>query len=129
MAIITTKYAFGWYGSDEENCSSFDLSTQLGTYVSESNKLIFKSGSQDFDEQKLKNISIFTLDSGNTQSWTLDSELGQFTRDGTLSGYQIPFNKLECGRIYFISNPDLTEMNIPNFVPTAIDVDMGRINK
>ena len=38
-------------------------------------------------------------------------------------------NKLECGRMYFIHNPNLTEVLIPNFIPTAIDVDMGRVNK
>ena len=32
MAIITTKYAFGWYGSHENPCEDFNLPTKLGTY-------------------------------------------------------------------------------------------------
>lgn len=129
MAIITTKYAFGWYGEKNKSCTDFDLSTELGSFSFTDGKLVFQTGSQNFSEDEIKTLSVFALDTENAQSWTLDSEMNKFTRDGALSDNQLAFHKLECGRMYFITNPNLTEVHIPNFVPTAIDVDMGRINK
>jgi hypothetical protein len=128
MAIITTKYAFGWFGVDGEQCDSFDLSSELGTYSYSSGKLNFVSGSQNFSKEDVQDFTVISLDSGHPESWTLDSEMNRFTRTGG-AGSAPALNKLECGRMYFIYNPSLTEVVIPNFVPTAIDVDMGRVNK
>tara|TARA_B100002019_G_scaffold54754_2_gene46857 strand:- start:10639 stop:11025 length:387 start_codon:yes stop_codon:yes gene_type:complete len=128
MAIITTKYAFGWFGAEGEQCESFDLSGELGTYSYSNGKLNFESGSQGFSHDKLKGFTVISLDSDHPTSWTLDSEMGRYKMSGG-TGKAPELNKLECGRMYFIHNPNLTEVLIPNFIPTAIDVDMGRVNK
>lgn len=128
MAIITTKYAFGWYGTTNDQCDSFDLGAELGSYTYSDGKLNFSTGSQNLSKEEVKNFTIISLDSENPESWTLDSEMNKYTREGG-AGTPPKLNKLECGRMYFIQNPNLTDVQIPNFVPSAIDVDMGRVNK
>jgi hypothetical protein len=128
MAIITTKYAFGWYGATGEQCESFELGAELGSFTFSDGKLEFTSGTQTLSKDEISKFTIISLDSENPESWTLDSEMNKFTREGG-AGTAPKLNKLECGRMYFIQNPNLTEVQIPNFVPTAIDVNMGRINK
>ena len=79
MAIITTKYAFGWFGAEGEQCDSFDLSSELGTYSYSNGKLNFVSITKFFTRGCKKFHCYFTRFS-HPESWTLDSEMNRFTR-------------------------------------------------
>ena len=56
MAIITTKYAFGWFGAEAEQCESFDLSRELGTYSYSNVKLNF-----DIVYEKRRSFAIYSI--------------------------------------------------------------------
>ena len=77
MALITTYYTLGWYGVSE-NCTAFDLQTQIGTYTcnpegaSKHNMGILYRGTQDFTSASLIRISSFSK--GGSSVWSLPAE-------------------------------------------------------
>ena len=127
MAIITTKYAFGWYGSHENPCEDFNLPTELGTFSYANGKLNYIKGNSNLKQSDASSFTFIALDGDYPQSWTLDTETMKFNRDGTSNSVPL-MSSLECGRMYLIYNPKLIDLVIPNFTPSAINVDMGRIS-
>ena len=127
MAIITTKYAFGWYGSHENPCSDFNLASEIGTFSYTNGNLNYIKGNSVSNKTDASSFTFIALDGDNPQSWTLDTETMKFNRNGT-SNLVPPMSSLKCGRMYLIYNPNLIDLVIPNFIPSAINVNMGRIS-
>lgn len=131
MALITTYYTLGWYGVSGENCTAFDLQTQIGTYTwpegASGPQYVgpYTEGTQDFTSASLIRISSFSK--GGSSVWSLPAEANTWSGPGSQTRFFIKFDKLECGRMYLIKNPGIMEFEIPNFVPTAQGVDMGRV--
>ena len=130
MALITTLYTIGWFGVSGEDCTSFDLREKLGTYVITEGQKVYSGpyteGSAEWDAVNSIRISSFSQGAGFI--WSLEQEKNAFGRDGvTPDRGGIKFDKIECGRMYMIKNPAILEFEIPNFVPSAQDVDMGRV--
>lgn len=130
MALITTLYTIGWLGVSGEECTSFDLREKFGTYViSEGQKVYsgpYTEGTSEWDA--MNSIRIASFSQGTTFIWSLEQERNAFDRDGVTPDRKgVKFDKIECGRMYLITNPAILEFEIPNFVPSAQDVDMGRV--
>ena len=151
MAIITTKFTIGWFGtataSGEDNCTPFNLTTEIGSYNSSGTYLrgnALVSGSLNDVENKASGLVIYGYtSSGAPQVWSLEKEKNAFFPDLAFLGDQagkpnrnsIVFTKnssgdciLACGRMYVIINNNGLEVDIPGFIPSADGVDMGRID-
>ena len=130
MALITTVYTIGWFGTTEHECASFNLREQIGTYVIQDDQKVysgpFAEGTPEHEAAQKIRISSFSQ--GTSFIWSLEQEFNAFGRDGVTPKREgILFDHLECGRMYMIKNPAVLEIEIPHFVPSAIDVDMGRV--
>ena len=157
MAIITTKFTIGWFGtasaSGEDNCDSFNLTEEIGTYTNnpDTSQKTFKRGksliSNDTSseaERKAEGLVIYGYtSSGAPQVWSLAKEKDAFwpnldflgNNRGRANRNSIAFTKnsggdciLACGRMYVIINNNGLEVDIPQFIPSADGVDMGRID-
>lgn len=131
MALITTLYTIGWYGVSGEECTSFNLREKFGTYVinQDGQKVYsgpYTEGSEEWDA--INSLRVASFSQGKGFIWSLEQERNAFQRDGvTPDRGGIAFDNIECGRMYMITNPKILELEIPNFVPSAQDVDMGRV--
>ena len=121
MAILTTYVTLGWYGiEDESPCTSLSLTQLIGTYDASGN---FIQGSSGLTESEAKSVQFNTLSvNGGPERWGIDLE--ESFRNTIPS--VITMDSLECGRMYWIYNESGKEVNIPQFVPTADGVDIGR---
>ena len=155
MAIITTKYSIGWFGTTNEaggdGCDPFNLTEQIGTYIMKDSgdqkvKEFVKGNSirDEYLEEDLKGIVIFGYTAaGAPQIWSLEKEENAFwgnlailgDKANTPNRSSIVFTKnvdgdaiLACGRMYVIINNNNVEVDIPGFIPSADGVDMGRID-
>jgi hypothetical protein len=128
MAIINTRNSIGWYGNSSSSCASFDLASQIGTFSYENGTFAFVPGSLGLSLFEAKSLVVFGMENGEVKSWTLDSEKAKYEKSGSLkSGYSVPLSELECGKIYLIQNPRNLQLMIPNFIPSSVDVDMGKV--
>lgn len=152
MAIITTKFTIGWFGtasaSGEDNCESFNLTQEIGHYNSDG---VFQRGdsltsseNNSAIETKAEGLVVYGYtSSGAPQVWSLAKEKDAFWPDLAFLGNNagqpnrnaIAFTKnsggdciLACGRMYVIINNNGLEVDIPGFIPSADGVDMGRID-
>jgi hypothetical protein len=118
MALITTNLTLGWYGvHGGEPCQPLDLGQHFGTYTAGKQ---FVPGTLGMSESDLDNfkLQIWTHNSDGTgRSWNLFQEKLNFNSYSTLN----------CGQMYWIIYYGTKDLNVPGFVPTALDVDMGRI--
>lgn len=157
MAIITSRYALGWYGvsyaSDDNLCSEFNLTKRIGHYtMTQSGGVWSKNFVRGTDlpssatEEDVNGLIIFGYSSsGAPWVWSLEKEKNAFYDPDNIftSSEQagqpyrgaIAFTKndegdaiLACGRMYFIINNRSVEIDIPGFIPSADGVDMGRID-
>lgn len=152
MAIITTKFTIGWFGtasaSGEDNCESFNLTQEIGHYTSagafKRGDSLTSSESNTAIETKAEGLVIYGYtSSGAPQVWSLAKEKDAFWPDLAFLGNNagqpnrnaIVFTKnsggdciLACGRMYVIINNNGLEVDIPGFIPSADGVDMGRID-
>ena len=151
MAIITTKFTIGWFGtataSGEDTCEPFNLTQEIGHYNSSGayqKGNAFTSGTTSEIEEKAKGLVIYGYtSSGAPQVWSLEKEKNAFYPDlaflgdkaGKSNRNSIVFTKnssgdciLACGRMYVIINNNNVEVDIPGFIPSADGVDMGRID-
>lgn len=157
MAIITSRYALGWYGvsyaSDDNLCSEFNLTKRIGHYtMTQSGGVWSKNFVRGTDlpssatEEDVNGLIIFGYSSsGAPWVWSLEKEKNAFYDPDNIftSAEQagqpyrgaIAFTKnddgdaiLACGRMYFIINNRSVEIDIPGFIPSADGVDMGRID-
>jgi len=129
MALITTTYTFGWFGVSGEECTALDLREMFGTYEMIDNVKTYTGpynpGTEEWEAINSLRFSSFSQGAGGI--WSLPTEFEAFDRSGVPTREFIFFDKLECGRMYMIKNPKQIEIEIPHLVPTAIDVDMGRV--
>ncbi len=149
MAIITTKYTIGWFGtassSGGDGCEPFNLTTNVGYYENNNGVKTFKKGTSigdDYTEEDVKGINIFGYtSSGAPQLWSLEKERAAFYPSFLTDLKHQPnrgaivFTKnadghavLACGRMYVIINNNGVEFDVPGFIPSADGVDMGRID-
>lgn len=157
MAIITSRYALGWYGisyaSDDTLCSEFNLTKSIGHYTMDNNggnwtKTFVRGTSlpSNATEEDVNGLLVFGYSStGAPWVWSLQKEKSAFydpdspftsaDKAGQAFRGGIAFTKnddgdaiLACGRMYFIINNRGLEFDIPGFVPSADGVDMGRID-
>jgi hypothetical protein len=157
MAIITTKFTIGWFGtasaSGEDNCESFNLTQKIGTYTNNPDTSVktFQRGdsltsseNNSAIETKAEGLVIYGYtSSGAPQVWSLAKEKDAFwpnldflgNNRGRANRNSIAFTKnsggdciLACGRMYVIINNEGLEVDIPGFIPSADGVDMGRID-
>lgn len=152
MAIITTKFTIGWFGtasaSGEDNCESFNLTQEIGHYnsagVFQRGASLTSSESKSAIETKAEGLVIYGYtSSGAPQVWSLAKEKDAFWPDLAFLGSNagkpnrnaIAFTKnsdgdciLACGRMYVIINNNGLEVDVPGFIPSADGVDMGRID-
>tara|TARA_B100001093_G_C26822265_1_gene1012386 strand:+ start:2074 stop:2451 length:378 start_codon:yes stop_codon:yes gene_type:complete len=124
MAIMTTSKTLGWYGShDSEECSPLSLPDTFGTYNSSG---VFQPGSSGLSESQASKIEVWSAFTEiGTWSWSLSFEK---TFRNTAPSVLAQLDKLECGRMYWITYKGVGKLNIPGYVPTAMGVDMGRIS-
>jgi len=130
MALITTLYTIGWFGVSGEECTPFNLREQFGTYVIQDGQKVYSGpyseGTPEWDA--VNSLRIASFSQGKGFIWSLEKEFYAFGRDGTTPDRaSVSFDQIECGRMYMITNPKILEFEIPNFVPSAQDVDMGRV--
>jgi len=157
MAIITSRYALGWYGisyaSNDTLCSEFNLTKSIGSYTMSLNggnwtKTFVRGTSlpESATEEDVNGLLFFGYSStGAPWVWSLQKEKSAFYDPDSIftapddAGQRfrggIAFTKndegdaiLACGRMYFIINNRGVEFDIPGFVPSADGVDMGRID-
>ena len=153
MAIITTTYSIGWFGtattSGEDSCIPYNLTKRIGTYSNSSEGIkSFQRGTDAPDSASEQDLSglvfIGYTSSGAPQIWGLDKEKEAFYGSnsaifGNLANQpnrnNLVFSKndegdaiLACGRMYIIINNNNVEIDIPGFIPSADGVDMGRID-
>ena len=158
MAIITSRYALGWYGisyaSNDTLCSEFNLTKNIGSYKMTNSgggnwTKTFVRGTSlpaSATEEVVNGLLIFGYSStGAPWVWSLQKEESAFydpespfvSSDQAGQPFRggIAFTKndegdaiLACGRMYFIINNRSLEFDIPGFVPSADGVDMGRID-
>lgn len=122
MALITTNVTLGWYGvHGAEPCQDLVLPELFGSYTSNGT---FVKGSSGYNEDEVNLLlMIWTIDEGGTvRVWNLLMEK-VFGNDSTNN----PVRSLKCGQMYWIQWYGNGDVNIPNFVPTALNVDMGRV--
>lgn len=128
MALITTGKTMGWYGSHgPSGCTNFSLPEHFGTYNSSGQFVMGKSG---ISEQNLNSLEIWFMQSnGAAIPWSLKMEK-MFRNLPTADFILGKHDKLECGRMYWISyqSAGIAPLNIPNFTPSAVGVDMGRVS-
>lgn len=128
MALITTGKTMGWYGSHgPSGCTDFSLPEHFGTYDSSGQFVMGKSG---LSEQNLLQLEVWYMKSiGSVTVWKLQFEkmFRNTPAGGAILGQH---DKLQCGRMYWIShvNAGIAPLNIPNFTPSAMGVDMGRVS-
>ena len=157
MAIITSRYALGWYGisyaSNDTLCSEFNLTKNIGSYTMTNTggawTKTFVRGTSlpaSATEEDVNGLLVFGYSStGAPWVWSLQKEKSAFYDPDSIfvspdqAGQPfrggIAFTKndagdaiLACGRMYFIINNRSLEFDIPGFVPSADGVDMGRID-
>ena len=157
MAIITSRYALGWYGisyaSNYTLCSEFNLTKNIGSYTMTNTggawTKTFVRGTSlpaSATEEDVNGLLVFGYSStGAPWVWSLQKEKSAFYDPDSIfvspdqAGQPfrggIAFTKndlgdaiLACGRMYFIINNFGIEFDIPGFVPSADGVDMGRID-
>ena len=122
MAIITTRVTLGWYGiEDEVPCTTTSLPDLIGTYNASGQ---FIQGTSELPESEAQQISVNSFtSSGAPDRWDISIE-----KDYRNSTPQfIELDHLKCGRMYYIVKQTESEFEIPNFVPAANGVDMGRV--
>jgi hypothetical protein len=150
MAIITTKYTIGWFGTtsssgDGTGCEPFNLTTNVGRYIMSGGNKNFERGASiadEYTEDDIKGINVFGYtSSGAPQLWSLEKEKAAFYPAFLTDVANQPnrgaivFTKnavgdaiLACGRMYVIINNNGVEFDVPGFIPSADGVDMGRID-
>lgn len=152
MAIITTKYAIGWFGtastSGQDSCEPFNLTKKIGYYTNSNGTKSFQKGTgvpDDATEDALGGLVVIGYtSSGAPQIWSLEKEKGAFygsnsviygdkANDSNRSALVFTKNDagdaiLACGRMYIIINNKGVEVDVPGFIPSADGVDMGRID-
>lgn len=151
MAIITTKFTIGWFGtataSGEDTCTPFNLTKEIGHYDKDGNYQqgeALESLSKSEAESQASGLVVYGYtSSGAPQVWSLEKEKNAFYPDLAFLGNKagqpnrnsIVFTKdssgdciLGCGRMYVIINNNGLEVDIPGLIPSADGVDMGRID-
>jgi hypothetical protein len=65
---------------------------------------------------------------GRSMSWYYIYELyDRHTNPSFFTG-GFGFDKLECGKMYWIIYTGSSDLHIPGFIPTAHGIDMGRVS-
>ena len=128
MAIITTKKTIGWYGVHGATpCQEVDFGDLFGKYTTGGQFVPGSSGLSESESSQYK-LSISTVnEKGAITSWNqhyqkLYGNLPPASRDALPMAFSFV-----CGTMYIISWEG-EDLNIPNFVPTSMNVDMGRLS-
>ena len=128
MAIITTKKTIGWYGVHGATpCQEVRLGDMFGKYTTDGEFVPGTSGLSESESSKFNLQISFVNDKGSITSWNQDIELkyGNWSKEQR-DTLPLPFSFV-CGTMYIISWEG-EDLNIPNFVPTSMNVDMGRLS-
>ena len=122
MALITTSTSIGWYGTHgATECTSLSLPETFGTYNSSGQ---FVKGSSGFSESDLRDFTVWTM-TPKGQAYYGNLQQEKDFRNAA-SFLLADLEKLECGQMYWFEYQGTKDINVPNFVPTAQGVDMGR---
>lgn len=126
MAIITTKKAIGWYGVHGATpCQEVDFGDIFGKYTTGGQFVQGTSGLSESESSQFKLTISFVNDRGAITSWNQSIEK-RFGNSSARDSLPLPFSFV-CGTMYLISWEG-EDLNIPNFVPTSMNVDMGRLS-
>ena len=126
MAIITTKKTIGWYGVHGATpCQEVDFGDIFGKYTTGKQFVPGSSGLSESESSQFKLSISFVNDRGAITSWNqkFEKDFGNLPSRDQLP---LPFSFV-CGTMYLISWEG-EDLNIPNFVPTSMNVDMGRLS-
>ena len=128
MAIITTKKTIGWYGVHGATpCEEVNFGDIFGKYSASKQFIPGTSGLSESESSAFKLMISFVNDRGAITSWTQEVErnFGNLPKE-TRDTLPLPFSFV-CGTMYIISWEG-EDLNVPNFVPTNMNVDMGRLS-
>jgi hypothetical protein len=85
MAIITSKYTIGWFGttsSDNDQCEPFNLTKNIGHYTNDDGIKSFVKGSsisEEFSESDVSGIIVLGYTSrGSPRAWSIKKEKNAF---------------------------------------------------
>ena len=85
MAIITSKYTIGWFGttsSDNDQCEPFNLTKNIGHYTNDNGIKSFVKGSSisdEFSESDVSGIIVLGYTSlGSPRAWSIKKEKNAF---------------------------------------------------
>ena len=116
----------GWFGVESDtSCSDIALPDLIGTYEMVNDVKTYKAGSEGLTETEAKTFKFSVWSAaGAVWNWDLAYEFNL----RLVAPQAIPFDTLECGQMYYINTilPHLA-IDIPNFYPSALGVDMGRV--